>query len=74
MLKISRANFDHVGAMMDFELEDGTMLHSSEWTGEKYITRDGGAEVEYIPVTVGIGDPDEDGAYAWYETIGFERR
>jgi len=69
MLEITKRNFDHVGALMDYELEDGTMLHASEWNGECYTVE----EVPYYPIYRGVGEPDEDGDYEEYETIGFER-
>lgn len=46
----------------DYQLEDGTLLHPSEWNGEKYFA-DGH---EYVPVYNKIGDDE-------YEIIGFEK-
>lgn len=52
---------------MDYELEDGTMLHMLEWNGEVYTTKNNGREVSYRPVQIHNENQD-----AW-ETIGFER-
>ena len=69
MLKIKSINTDYIGSRMDYVLEDGTMLHESEWNGEWYQV-DG---QRYKPVYIGIGEADEDGDFAEYETIGFEK-
>jgi len=50
MLNIKAKNVERVGHMFDYELEDGTLLHDSEWNGEKYITGRGQTETEYRPV------------------------
>lgn len=60
---------DHVlvnSHYFDYELEDGTLLHSSEWNGEVYTVKNkDGSETIYFPVYNQI-DEDE------YEIIGFE--
>lgn len=49
----------------DYELEDGTLLHSSEWNGEVYTVKNkDGSETRYFPVYNQIDDE--------YEIIGFE--
>ena len=51
----------------DYELEDGTLLHSSEWNGEVYTVKNkDGSETRYFPVYNQIDDE--------YEIIGFEVR
>lgn len=51
----------------DYELEDGTLLHNSEWNGESYTVKNkGGGETRYFPVYNQIDDE--------YEIIGFEVR
>lgn len=61
---------DHVlvnSHYFDYELEDGTLLHSSEWNGEVYTVKNkGGGETRYFPVYNQIDDE--------YEIIGFEVR
>lgn len=59
MLKIKRELFTDG---FEYELEDGTMLHESEWNGEVYIT-DG---KDYRPVQQYDEEHDQ------YDTIGFE--
>jgi len=61
MLNIKRQNFKYVGAIMDYELENGVMLHESEWNGEEYTID----EVSYTPIQ--IYNENED---TW-KTIGF---
>ena len=52
----------------DYELEDGTLLHSSEWNGEVYTVKNkAGSETRYFPVYNQIDDDE-------YEIIGFEVR
>lgn len=49
----------------DYELEDGTLLHRSEWNGESYTVKNkDGSETRYFPVYNQIDDE--------YEIIGFE--
>ena len=51
----------------DYELEDGTLLHNSEWNGEVYTVKNkDGSETRYFPVYNQIDDE--------YEIIGFEVR
>lgn len=60
---------DHVlvnSHYFDYELEDGTLLHSSEWNGEVYTVKNkDGSEIRYFPVYNQIDDDE-------YEIIGFE--
>lgn len=50
----------------DYELEDGTLLHSSEWNGEIYTVKNlDGSETRYLPVYEQVGKDE-------YEIIGFE--
>ena len=50
MLKIKAENVVRNFHQFDFELEDGTILHESEWNGEKYIVKENGIEVSYLPI------------------------
>lgn len=62
MLGIKRRRFTEVGHDYDYELEDGTYLHESEWNGEVYTVKvDNHTEKTYRPVY-----DEED------KTIGFE--
>lgn len=49
-----------------YKLENGTLLHSSEWNGEKYTVKTKTGEVEYIPVYA--DEPNENDGY---DIIGF---
>lgn len=70
MLKIKKENFTEVGHYFDYELENGTKLHSSEWNGEFYSV-DG---AEYYPVNEPISFDDETGEADQWDTIGFEKK
>jgi hypothetical protein len=73
MLRIKRDHFNYMGSTMDYELEDRTLLHESEWNGEYYTVKKKGKEEGYKPVLKGIGEQYEDGVYDQYEVIGFEK-
>lgn len=64
MLKIKRNWFEHGGHWFDYELEDGTLLHDSEWNGECYIVDDG---THYTPIY-----ELEPGCDDQYRVIGFD--
>lgn len=59
MLKIKKHLFTDG---YDYELEDGTMLHQSEWNGEVYIANG----KEYRPVTKHDDEHDQ------FDSIGFQ--
>ena len=40
MIKIKEENVMRNGHMFDYLLENGALLHESEWNGEKYTTQD----------------------------------
>lgn len=61
MLEIKEHNPIRVGHTFDYELENGELLHPTEWNGEYYETETG----IYRPVYKQI-DEDE------FEIIGFE--
>ena len=71
MLKIKTENPVSVGEMFDYELEDGTLLHRTEWNGEDYTVRSGSiptrTETVYKPVY--SAEPNENEGY---DIIGFE--
>lgn len=50
MLKIKEERPYRMGSYFDYELENGTLLHSDEWNGERYFVKENGREAEYIPV------------------------
>lgn len=64
MLEIKESGAIRGGHRFDYELEDGTLLHHTEWNGQAYYTDDG---YKYTPIEV----PDEDEVN--FEVIGFER-
>lgn len=74
MLRIINSNFKSAGQHVDYEIEigvnRGVSLYKDNWDGERYTVRKG---VSYRPVQVGIGKADENGNYAEYHTIGFEK-
>lgn len=65
MLKIKRERFEQTGHWFDYELDNGIILHKSEWNGEEYTIKEGNYERRFRPVMV---ETQED---AW-EAIGFE--
>lgn len=66
MLKIKRENFELTGHRFDYELENGVMLHGSEWNGEVYTVKNGKNEDIYRPV---MNYNKEDDSWT---TVGFE--
>jgi hypothetical protein len=72
MLFIKTENPVSVGEMFDYELEDGTLLHNTEWNGEDYTIRNGNipnrTETVYTPVYE-ISETDEES----FNIIGFEK-
>ena len=58
--------------MFDYELEDGTLLHNTEWSGEDYTIRTGNiphrTETVYTPVYE-VSETDEES----FNIIGFEK-
>ena len=60
MLKIKEKNVVRVGHIFDFELENGELLHRTEWNGEYYETENGIFRPVYEEID---GD---------FEIIGFE--
>ena len=65
MLKFEE-NVEFNGEWFAYKLENGTLLHSSEWNGEKYTVKTKTGEVEYIPVYA--DEPNENDGY---DIIGF---
>lgn len=66
MLKIKEECVRMNGHVFDYELEDGTLLHHTEWNGEVYTVKEAdGSERTLRPVYDDIGDDQ-------YEIIGFE--
>lgn len=61
MIAIKERNPHRMGSYFDYELENGELLHSSEWNGERYHTDNG----IYRPVC----EEDENGDF---NIIGFE--
>lgn len=72
MLFIKTENPVSVGEMFDYELEDGTLLHNTEWNGEDYTIRTGNipnrTETVYTPVYE-VSETDEES----FNIIGFEK-
>lgn len=68
MIQIKNRNPIYVGEMFDFELEDGTLLHDSEWNGECYTVKEqGGHERSFRPVYRALNEFEDQ-----FEIIGFE--
>lgn len=67
MLKIKETNHrTHSGHFFDYLLEDGTMLHSSEWNGEVYTVKtEDGYEKTFRPVYEEIAEDE-------FVIVGFE--
>ena len=55
------------GHTFDYQLIDGTLLHSLEWNGEKYTVNVGQFEKSYIPVY--SEEPNENGGF---DIVGFD--
>ena len=72
MIFIKTENPVLVGEMFDYELEDGTLLHNTEWNGEDYTVRTGRIpnriEAVYRPVYE-VSETDEES----FNIIGFEK-
>lgn len=66
MLKIKSEDIKANGHWFDYELEDGTLLHQSEWNGEMYIVKQNGVEISYHPVYA-----EEENCNGGYDIIGF---
>ena len=78
MLKIKAEHVEWMDTMFDYELENGQLLHTSEWNGEEYVTRykwngdefvEAGEVLSYRPVYNVINEGTEDEEW---EIIGFE--
>lgn len=69
MLKIKARNVVRLGgAMFDYELEDGTLLHESEWNCYNYTIYKGDKEIVYQPIYA--VEENENGGH---DIIGFEK-
>lgn len=66
MIKIKREHFEINGEWYDYELENGALLHRSEWNGEVYTVKDGKSERTYRPVQVHNKEQDT------WTTVGFD--
>lgn len=70
MIKIKNENVVRNFHQFDYELEDGTLLHSNEWNGENYtvLDRKNHKETVYKPIYAKeINENDS------YDIIGFEK-
>lgn len=67
MLKINDTNVRVNDHEFDYELENGTLLHESEWNGEVYTVKENSREVTYRPV-YDENENDNGG----YDIIGFD--
>jgi hypothetical protein len=71
MLKIAELDPASNGTMFDYRLENGDLLHKSEWNGEDYTVRTGSipnrTETVYTPVY--NTEPNENDGW---DIIGFE--
>ena len=68
MIKIKAENVTALGgATFDYQLEDGTLLHESEWNGENYTIKENGTETVYKPIYA-----EHENENGGYDIIGFE--
>lgn len=67
MIKIKNEDIKVNGHWFDYELEDGTLLHQSEWNGEEYTVKENGVEITYRPIYA-----EEENCNGGYDIIGFE--
>ena len=66
MIKITNENIIINGHQFDYQLENGELLHESEWDGERYTVKKNGREIDYKPIYI-----EEDEIFT---IIGFEMR
>ena len=66
MIKIKNENITINGHQFEYQLENGELLHESEWNGELYTVKKNGREIEYKPIYM-----EEDEIFT---IIGFEMR
>ena len=71
MIKILEKDYVHfrLGHIFDYLLENGVLLHESEWNGEVYTVKENGSEIEYRPVY-----DDKENENGGYDIIGFEEQ
>lgn len=67
MLKIKNEYVERNSHWFDFELENGVLLHESEWNGEVYTVKENGTETTYRPVYA-----EESNCNGGYDIIGFK--
>lgn len=68
MIKIKEENVIRNGHMFDYLLENGTLLHESEWNGEKYTTKDERGKTLEVYRPIYDENENENGGY---DIIGF---
>lgn len=67
MLKIKNENIKVNGHWFDYELENGVLLHESEWNGEIYTVKTKSGEETYRPVYA-----EEENENGGFDIVGFE--
>lgn len=67
MLKVKNEDIKVNGHWFEYELEDGTLLHQSEWNGEVYTVKKDGVEISYHPIYA-----EEKNCNGGYDIIGFK--
>ena len=67
MLNIKNEMVKVNGHWFDYELENGVLLHESEWNGEVYTVKTDCGEAVYRPVY-----SEEENNNGGYDIIGFE--
>ena len=70
MIKIKNKNVVRNFHQFDYELEDGTLLHSDEWNGEVYTLMDRKNHKETVYKPIYGHEPNEEDNYY---IIGFEK-
>ena len=67
MMKITGTNIRRNGHTFDYELQNGALLHESEWNGQDYTVKEDGREVVYKPIYA-----EQENENGGYDIIGFE--
>lgn len=70
MIKIKNKNVERNFHQFDYELEDGTLLHSNEWNGENYTIRNQKNHKKTIFTPVYSKEPNENDSF---DIVGFEK-
>lgn len=67
MLKIKKECVNVNGHWFDYELENGVLLHATEWNGENYTVKEKDREIVYKPIYANKPNVNDG-----FDVIGFE--